>query len=617
MTSAAGGCGVSAGGEPETPLRLLHARSAPLGVNARSLARGLDAARRLDALEWLVKAFDAIGLPDAHLFEAFALLDRFAAAAHAAPIRAGPGAFALVLATMIVVLKVSGTQRDLERAKRLVVEVSGKERPWAPVRKAELGLLRCLGFRACAPTALDLLERMLDDVRAAAPPRPAHLSLASGAATGVGAPSGLGGCTWDDESVTRCAVIARCLLELGIVHEPEAVYGQARPPLTAALAALLVALFAAGAPRTCAEALKEAWRLLEESLPGSSFVVAEIAESLRTRWLSEGELIGSSAPACAVAEKWLRRGGAAFAAAPLFPSELRGWVASVAQGALAKVVPSVRPQSLQAPTPQAAQATPTQAAEGPPAWAAAAPASVAKISDEPLATEDILGSPRGALQARSLQANGGAGRVSIGPPGHIRSAITAASGEPEPLIDLASVLNMCCPVPPSKASAGGVASAPLDGKLASLSQRLASSGTAGAASLLAASALRAQWPTDRRRLCLGEAGGTCREAVAALQEAAAQLLAAAVVLEAQAGAPRTACAATGCSAAGCSAACQAIVAPKRRRTFGGPSPLRATSPAERERVERDRGVVAAATAAAGPPRSRGSPPVGRLSGLRV
>merc|ERR1719174_3076670 len=94
----------------------------------------MDTARRLDALEWLVQAFDALKLPDSQLFAAFGLLDRFAATSKA-PISAGPGAFALVLAAMLVSLKVSGTHKDLERAKRLVVEVSGASKPWQAVRR--------------------------------------------------------------------------------------------------------------------------------------------------------------------------------------------------------------------------------------------------------------------------------------------------------------------------------------------------------------------------------------------------------------------------------------------------------------------------------------------------
>lgn len=213
---------------------MLHARSAPLGVANADLARGLDSSRRLDALEWLVQAFDALGLPDTQLFSAFGLLDRFAASSPN-PISAGPGAFALVLAAMLVALKVSGTQRDLERAKRLVVEVSGSARPWAAVRKAELCILRRLGFRACTPTARDLLDRLLAD---------------------VGGPSvQQDGSAWDGDAKARCENLSRFLLELGLVHEPEVVYGAGRAPLAAAMAALLLTLLALSAPRRVVEAL--------------------------------------------------------------------------------------------------------------------------------------------------------------------------------------------------------------------------------------------------------------------------------------------------------------------------------------------------------------------------
>ncbi|CAL1163125.1 unnamed protein product, partial [Cladocopium goreaui] len=155
----------------------------------------LDSARRLDALEWLVQAFDTLDLADEQLFSAIGLLDRYAAASNT-PIAAGPGAFALVLAAMLIALKVSGFKKDLEQARKLVVEVSGSSRPWSAVRKAELNILRRLGFRACTPTAYHLLDRLLSDTLNAPSDRSA-----------VGSED----MEWDNESKMRCSSLA-CFL---------------------------------------------------------------------------------------------------------------------------------------------------------------------------------------------------------------------------------------------------------------------------------------------------------------------------------------------------------------------------------------------------------------------
>lgn len=300
--------------EREVALHVLHKRSAPLGVTCLSLARGLDSARRLDALEWLVQAFDALNLPDAQLFAAFGLLDRFAAASPA-PIAAGPGAFALVLAAMLVALKVAGTNKDLERAKRLVVEVSGSTKPWASVRRAELLILRRLNFRACTPTSRDILDRLMAEVLARAPDDERD-----------------GGAIWDSEARGRCENLARFLLELGLVHDPEAVYGPGRAPLIAALAALSLALLAMGAPRRFAEALQEPLRLVDPGRAEVSAVIPEVAEAMRQRWVAEERRGVQAGGGSAVIEKWLRRVNS-FGASPPGPGELRFFIPAPAPAA--------------------------------------------------------------------------------------------------------------------------------------------------------------------------------------------------------------------------------------------------------------------------------------------
>ena len=56
-------------------MSVLHKRASPLNLSHQSLAHGLDSARRPDALEWLVQAFDALDLADEQLFSAIGLLD--------------------------------------------------------------------------------------------------------------------------------------------------------------------------------------------------------------------------------------------------------------------------------------------------------------------------------------------------------------------------------------------------------------------------------------------------------------------------------------------------------------------------------------------------------------
>lgn len=133
--------------------------------------------------------------------------------------------------------EVSGFKKDLERARKLVVEVSGSSRPWATVRKAELNILRKLSFRACTPTCYHLLDRLIADAWAMG--------------------------DWEPESKTRCGNLARLLLEMCVIYDPEALYNSGRPALLGAVSALLLSLLAHEAPRCYAQALGDAIQLTE------------------------------------------------------------------------------------------------------------------------------------------------------------------------------------------------------------------------------------------------------------------------------------------------------------------------------------------------------------------
>eukprot|EP00929_Paragymnodinium_shiwhaense_P000331 TRINITY_DN100578_c0_g1_i1.p1 TRINITY_DN100578_c0_g1~~TRINITY_DN100578_c0_g1_i1.p1 ORF type:complete len:699 (-),score=161.44 TRINITY_DN100578_c0_g1_i1:152-2248(-) len=566
----------------EVSLHVLHQRSSPLGIVHRSLSQGLDSARRLDALEWLVQAFDALSLPDSQLFAAFGLLDRYAAASPA-PIAAGPGAFALVLAAMLVALKVTGTQKDLDRAKRLVVEVSGSSRPWSAVRRAEINILRRLSFRACTPHARDLLERLLEE-QARLQPEQAFPAA------------------WSDATREHCESLARFLLELAVVYEAEAVYGPGRAPLASALAAMLVALIATGAPRACIDVLREPFGIVESA----ESAVGDIAEALALRWERE-EMRAKNANTSAVLEKWLRRAGPLQASPPSAaevrsltvtlsyapsppvpppamardparpPSPLRrcsldSTAAAVAAAASAvaaaaatanQVSSSMQPpvSSQPVPTPRAALAPTTthQVAQAnapaalPTAAAKYPPVQLVSQLSRAVATENLSSWPttqqvpaclsdmpeqnekkqvRGIepTAVAALQGSGIHQAAEIH--GHVGRQAEASSQPDAALVELTHVLNMVAPRPAQGSATHGygagkeAASRRSEGQSPQQAKPRSSSNSV-ASELLMSSALRMQWPVDRRKVRNADAAQHCRDAAMVLQEAANKLLAAA------------------------------------------------------------------------------------------
>eukprot|EP00927_Polykrikos_kofoidii_P073603 TRINITY_DN69621_c0_g1_i1.p1 TRINITY_DN69621_c0_g1~~TRINITY_DN69621_c0_g1_i1.p1 ORF type:complete len:640 (-),score=123.59 TRINITY_DN69621_c0_g1_i1:366-2285(-) len=558
----------------EVALQSFHRRSAPLNIASSALSHGLDSARRLDAMEWLVEAFDSMSLPDGQLFATFSILDRYAAAS-TTPIQTGPGAFALVLAAMLVSLKVSGSQRDVERAKKLVVDVSGSSRPWAAVRKAELGILRRLGFRVCSPTSRDLLERLLNDCK------PTAEQDAD---------------AWETCSREKCADLARFLLELGVVHEPEVVYGCAHPPMLAALSALLLSLLSSGAPLSCSEALQEPLRMLD--VP--EHAVVDVAEAMLQRWAREEQKVSSGNGGSPVLEKWTRRCDTLGARRPsadefismmqrasLLACQRKLFVppAMVCQSrarsvgsAAAKVVasqlaaPSIgtllhSASGVDGPHQRRRAPSPVLAASG---SVANSQAQTSMCRNQPgkivsqlsrAATENLAILPgcgsfavAGEVSPLALKARASVANVNVG----VVAVPTDRSPTPtcsnaEQLVELTHVLSLL---------------AAKSGELSSHAASDASSkhrdGTV-ASELLLSSALRMQWPADRRKVATVDAAATCRDAAAVLQEAAAALLSTAASLE------------TGTNPAIALKPASSLET-KRRRTFGGPTPTRAPSP---------------------------------------
>ncbi|CAE7405380.1 unnamed protein product [Symbiodinium sp. CCMP2456] len=607
----------------EVPLSVLHKRASPLNLSHQSLAHGLDSARRLDALEWLVQAFDALDLADEQLFSAIGLLDRFAANA-TAPIAAGPGAFALVLAVMLVALKVSGFKKDLERARRLVVEVSGSSRPWAAVRKAEFSILRRLGFRACTPTAFDLLDRLLSDLFPSHALRLGNPSAGSGPMPSAGTDPA----SWDPESKLRCGNLARFLLEMCVVYDPEALYGSGRPPLVSAVAALLLSLLSHSAPRHYAQMMAEAVHLTESNRT----TLMEIAEAMRSRWVMEEQKNGANGSV--VLEKWRRRSGA-FEVSPPSPYDLRALTSGITMGAPVKAEPARSYAPAKAPgSPTRARrltgaaevlsALPTPARRAPGGQRTEATATAAASSTKNPLGQGQQGLPAPRLtqkppkeesykqpakpqeeEARRQQENHRPPRLSApqeplafwpmqtGPQGAGTAAEQPAEPlvEPEPLLELTHVLNMVAPRPQIPPPSGGVSNT---SKLQTPSV---------AADLLVQSALRMQWPADKRKLAPKDAASTCREAAGVLQEAINQLSSAANVLE--------------CGGSGVREVAKTYCAEtKRRKTYAGPAVPGAVSPPVGGSGSGST-VSSLSRAPAVPAVYRGSPPMVRTTGLRV
>lgn len=559
----------------EVPLSVLSKRSEPLCISSSSLARGLDAARRLDALEWLVQAFDALGLPDVHLFAAFGLLDRFAAAS-TAPISAGPGAFALVLASMLVALKVLGTPKDLERGKRLVVEVSGSSRPWAAVKRAEVQILRRLSFRACTPTSRDLLERLLSES-----PQQAQDAVA-----------------WDADSKAHCSDLARFLLEVSTVHDPDTVYSSGRPPLAAALAALLLALLAHGAPRQLVEATeREPLRLLGREGPA---MIRSLAEAMRLRWVQEERRANGGGTASAVMEKWVRRAGT-FGTAPPSAGDLRYLVGSrqllaeTASDAAAARMPRRSLGMSCQPGSDVIATLPTPSRQASKSAAASSENPNAKqvtVKEEPKDEQESK-KPEQSHASQRLSQGHEQSEASSGQPAPTAPPVPPPGRSPEMLVELTHVLNLVVPRPQQSGAT---------------SERRGLQPPSVAAELLISSALRMQWAVDKRKVSTSDAAKTCREAAAVLQEAAAQLSAAATSMEGGAGT----------AARDIAKAALASSETKRRRTFGGGAGGGAAKPTSPQPAAgTSRGTAAApGHASQQQQQQRGSPPI-RFTGLRV
>lgn len=167
-------------------------------------------------------------------------------------------------------------------------------------------------------------------------------------------------------------------------------------------------------------------------------------------------------------------------------------------------------------------------------------------------------------------------RTSGGGSGNATSQNISASQVPDPLVELTHVIQMVTGKPTQANTGSSI--------VTSTKTRPASV----AAELLMSSALRMQWPTDRRKVATSDAAVTCRDAAAVLHEAAQQLLAVAN------GLGNGPCTSSLHDVKVVGAGAASSIESRRRRTFGG-----ALSPPVQ-----------------GGGAQRSSPPM-RLSGLRV
>jgi len=272
---------------PSEVLKLFHLRSRVMCVTGAAW-RDVDLALRLDAIDWLVQAFDGMKIPEVQLFKAIEIFDYVAMINVPAAMDQEFDTFLAVVTSMLLAVKVCGRSPDLDRAKELIKQLCDSPSHLADIYsgfyRLELCTLEQLSFRIHKPTWCDILELLVSNTL------PAALSheWTEGA--------------WAADAQVKCANLARFLLELALVHEPRTVYGPGNPPLITGLAALILALLACRAPQHCIEALGEPLRLLDTSCA----VVADVCETMWRRWYVETRGAATSSGS-STTKKWLRR----------------------------------------------------------------------------------------------------------------------------------------------------------------------------------------------------------------------------------------------------------------------------------------------------------------------
>ena len=272
-------------------------------------------------VDWLVKAFDTMGLRDEWLVNCICLLDRISSqrAAQENGLKQKEKSISLQkdwkkmlvesLCAVLMALKISSAEAETRMPVKHIIfnlmrnSADSGEELWPHIFQTELRFLLLIDFRVAQPTAMDLVGRLALDVALAAPDANAAGGIWPGLAeVNVTAYTRAkrDGRVPVAELRPRFMVFSRFLVELALLHGEEDAYRLAtRAPLVLALAAVHVALdsFTGGPPESCRRVVFSAKQLLVESEVEQ---LAECVPFLRELW-------SMGSPGDAVAQKWRKR----------------------------------------------------------------------------------------------------------------------------------------------------------------------------------------------------------------------------------------------------------------------------------------------------------------------
>ena len=272
-------------------------------------------------VDWLVKAFDTMGLRDEWLVNCICLLDRISSqrAAQENGLKQKEKSISLQkdwkkmlvesLCAVLMALKISSAEAETRMPVKHIIfnlmrnSADSGEELWPHIFQTELRFLLLIDFRVAQPTAMDLVGRLALDVALAAPDANAAggiwLGLAEVNVTAY-TRAKRDGRVPVAELRPRFMVFSRFLVELALLHGEEDAYRLAtRAPLVLALAAVHVALdsFTGDPPESCRRVVFSAKQLLVESEVEQ---LAECVPFLRELW-------SMGSPGDAVAQKWRKR----------------------------------------------------------------------------------------------------------------------------------------------------------------------------------------------------------------------------------------------------------------------------------------------------------------------
>ena len=223
------------------------------------------ARHRSQAVRYLVEKFEHAGLRDEWLVATISLMDRTAATCQllgwtlsrapgsvreARPLRRydstsgvlDDDVMAQVLAAALCVLKLSSAEAESQHSmKDLVRKMVGRWRLgelWRWIFDAELQMYRLLDFKVAVPSIADINSRMVLNI----------VMAAGECAAWPGLKVGRVQCRMERASTPHLVALSTFLVELGIVHAPDDVYGEKSQPASLARAVAQLALHSFGVP---------------------------------------------------------------------------------------------------------------------------------------------------------------------------------------------------------------------------------------------------------------------------------------------------------------------------------------------------------------------------------